>query len=64
MVSLGATWDSFPGRIRRGTCLGEGERRRSFGATHLRRRYLAASVWTGDCTVPLWLVTPFFSLQT
>lgn len=28
MVSLGATWDSFPGRMRRGTCLGEGKRRR------------------------------------
>lgn len=74
MVSLGATWDSFPGRMRRGTCLGEGKRRRegkgaggkrrrSFGATHLRRRYLAASVWTGDRAVPLWLITLFLAFK-
>lgn len=60
MVSLGATSDSFPGRIRRGTCLGEGKGGDLFGATHLRRRYLAARVWTGDRTVPLWLSTLFF----
>lgn len=49
MVSLGATSDSFPGRLRRGMCLGE-EKVASSRATHLRRRYLAASVWAGDHT--------------